>query len=48
VSSLETTYKKHEEFRQAMRTRQLEQQEKRKNENSETETDKVSVPSKLS
>jgi hypothetical protein len=48
VSSLETTYKKHEEFRQAMRTRQLEEQEKRKDEKSETETGKVSVSSKLS
>lgn len=36
VSSLETTYRKHEEFRQAVRTRQLEEQEKRKNEKSET------------
>jgi E3 ubiquitin-protein ligase RNF14 len=35
VSSLETNYKTHEEFRQAMRTRQLEEQEKRKSEKSE-------------
>jgi hypothetical protein len=48
VSSLETTYKKHEEFRQAMRTRQLEEQEKRKNAKSETESGKVSVPSEMS
>ncbi|XP_023717242.1 E3 ubiquitin-protein ligase RNF14 isoform X2 [Cryptotermes secundus] len=40
VSSLETTYKKREEFRQAMRTHQLEEREKRKNAKSETESGK--------
>jgi hypothetical protein len=46
VSSLETNYKKHEEFRQAMRARQLKEQEKRKSEKSET--GKVNVPSQVS